>query len=100
MSTSAQRAATAAHRKRAKAKGLVRIEVQVPKRDAALVRKLARSLRGPEARASSLRQSLGSSLADSDEGSVLSMFASDLPDEYFEGVFDRVRDISKRKIDL
>ena len=99
MSSLAQRAATAAHRKRAKAKGLVRIEIQVPAGDAELVRRVASNLRGAGAKSRALRSSLKSTVAESTKGSALDIYASDLPDEDFEGVFDRKRTAS-RPIDL
>jgi hypothetical protein len=95
MSTFAQRAATAAHRKRSKAKGLVRIEVKVPAADAELVRRVATNLRAVGAKSRAVRRSLRSVLAESTKGSALDIYASDLPDEYFEGVFDRKRTASR-----
>ena len=45
MTKAAQRKATANHRKRIRAKGLVRVEVQVPEQDAAMLRDVAAALR-------------------------------------------------------
>jgi hypothetical protein len=95
MSTFAQRAATAAHRKRAKAKGLVRVELQVPAADAALVRRIARNLRGTDTKSRALRALLKSTFMEPTRGSALDIYGSDLPDEYFEGVFDHKRTTSK-----
>ncbi len=93
-----QRRATANHRKRIRAKGLVRVEVQVPAGDAALVRELAEHLR-VDAKADVLRTGVKTALEGNKPKTVLEMFASDLPDEYFEGVFDRKRTISGRKVE-
>jgi hypothetical protein len=95
MSSLAQRKATAAHRKRTRAKGLVRVELQVPTSDKTLVREVARRLREDAPRAAILRETLRSAVAPEPEMSALDIFASDLPDEYFEGVFDHVRTTSK-----
>ena len=45
MASKAQQKATKTHRRRAAARGLVRLEVQAPKRDADLIRALAATLR-------------------------------------------------------
>jgi hypothetical protein len=45
MASKSQRQATRTHRRRATARGLVRVEVQAPKKDAGLIRALAQSLR-------------------------------------------------------
>ena len=45
MTTPTQKKATAAHRRRNRAKGLVRVEIQVPRADAVLLRNLAERLR-------------------------------------------------------
>ena len=102
MTSPTQRKATAAHRRRNRARGLVRVEIQVPRADAALLRDLGERLRASDIRAKVARDSLNAALAEPEPEakSVLDMFASDLPDEYFDGVFDRVRTISKREIDL
>ena len=100
MTSATQRKATAAHRRRNRAKGLVRVEVQVPRGDAALLRNLAEQLRASDASAEAARAGVKSAL----EGRALAkpaldIYASDLPDEYFEGVFERTRTTSNRKID-
>ena len=99
MSGTVQRKATAAHRKRARAKGLVRFELQVPETDAGMLRELAEKLRDQGAGADAARSGLSSALAGPAPKTVLEMFASGLPDEYFEGVFDHVRTTSDRKVD-
>ena len=99
MSGTVQRKATAAHRKRARAKGLVRVELQVPETDVAMLRELAEILRdeGPEANIA--RSGIHSTLSTPAPKTALDIYASDLPDEYFEGVFDHVRTKSNRKVD-
>ena len=99
MTSPTQRKATAAHRKRIRAKGLVRVEVQVPAGDAPLVRELAEHLRA-DTKIAELRIILKAALGGNKPKTVLEMFASDLPDEYFDGVFDHERTISHREIDL
>jgi hypothetical protein len=100
MTKSAQRKATANHRKRNLAKGLVRVEVQVPAGDAALLRNLAERLRASGQSAEAARSGLKSAVEkDRQEKSALDIYASDLPDEYFEGVFDHVRTVSNRKVE-
>ncbi len=95
-----QRRATANHRKRIRAKGLVRVEVQVPAGDAALLRGLAERLRASDQSSEAARAGLKSAVETQPQPqSALDIYASDLPDEYFEGVFDHVRTISKRKVD-
>ena len=101
MTNSAQRSATANHRKRIRAKGLVRVEVHVPAGDAALLRELADRLRAHDSLADATRSSLKSATGRNQEPqSALDIYGSDLPDEYFDGVFEPVRTISGRKIDL
>ena len=99
MTSPTQRKATAAHRGRNRAKGLVRVEIQVPRGDAALVRELAEHLRA-DSKVLELRNVLKAALGGSKPKTVLDMFASDLPDEYFDGVFDHERTVSHREIDL
>ena len=79
----------------------MRVEIQVPRADAALLRSLAERLRATDATAEAARAGVKSAIERrQDPKSALDIYASDLPDEYFEGVFDRVRTISKREIDL
>lgn len=100
MPTTAQRKATTTHRKRSAELGLVRVEVQVPAQDASLVKEMAARLRGDPFRAEVLRSALLEDLAPPGAGSVLEMFASDLPDEYFEGVFAERRRSRRAEADL
>lgn len=100
MATAAQQKATSAHRKRSVQRGLIRLEVQVPAQDAGLVREIAVHLRGEPRRAEALRSALLSDLAVGKAGSVLEMFASDLPEAYFEGVFDEQRSTRRPGADL
>jgi hypothetical protein len=100
MVTIAQKKAITKHRKRARARGLVRVEVQVSETDAALLRELADHLRANDSGAEVIRADLKAALGGHKPRTVLEMFASDLPDEYFEGVFDRARTTSNREIEL
>lgn len=65
------------HRQGAAARGLVRVEVQAPRKDAGLIRQA-----NPEVK------------------TAFDVFGSDLPDEAFEGVFDQPRERGWREIDL
>jgi hypothetical protein len=90
MASKSQRKATRTHRRRAAARGLVRVEVQAPKKDAGLIRALAETLRGKTKEAETLRSALTKAV----------IFGSELPDDAFAGVFDQPRQRSWREIDL
>jgi hypothetical protein len=80
----------------AKEKPLVDVVVRVREHHEHLIREAARRLTSGELSERKFRAMLlGVKI-----GSVLEMFASKLPDEYFEGVFDHKRDISNRKVDF
>jgi hypothetical protein len=100
MASKSQRKATRAHRRRAAARGLVRIEVQAPKKDAGLIRALAETLRSKAAKAETLRSTLAQALMDPDVKTAFDVFGSELPDEAFAGVFDQPRQRDWRKVDL
>jgi hypothetical protein len=100
MTAKSQRKATRAHRRRAAAHGLVRVEVQAAKKDAGLIRALAETLRGRSARAESLRSALANALLDPEIRTAFDVFGSDLPDEAFSGVFDQPRRREWREVDL
>jgi hypothetical protein len=100
MATRAQRTATSAHRRRAAARGLVRVEVQASKGDADLIRAVAQTLRGEPTRAASFRSALAGSLAQDAPANAFDVFGSDLPDEVFKGVFDPSRREGWRKVEL
>ena len=100
MATQSQRKATRNHRKRAKSRGLVRVEVQARRSDAVLIRAAAAALRAATPRSKQLRHALESALAGTSVRTAFDIFGSDLPDEVFEGVFDQPRDATWRKIDL
>lgn len=61
-STKSQRKATRMHRRRAAARGLVRVEVQAPQQDASLIRAVAHTLRGRAQEAEALRSALAKAL--------------------------------------
>ncbi len=100
MSRSQQRALSR-HRQRRQASGIVRIEVQAPAIDAAMLRDLAAALRNGSPRGEGLRAQLRSLLAKPRAASAFDIFGSDLPDAYFDGVFDETgrRDLP-RDVDL
>ena len=81
MASKSQRKATRTHRRRAAARGFVRVEVQAPKKHAGLIRALAETLRG-------------------EMGTAFDIFGSELPDEVFAGVFDQPRQQGWRRVDL
>jgi hypothetical protein len=83
-----QRKATSAHRRRAAARGLVRLEVQAPRKDVELVRTVVETLRGEPEKAKVLRSTLEKALVNPGEMTAFDIFGSDLPDEAFAGVFD------------
>lgn len=100
MATKSQRRATRAHRRRSAARGLVRVEVQAPKKDAGLIRALAETLRGGAEQADALRSTLARALLHSEIKTAFDIFGSDLPDEAFSGVFDQARHQGWREVDL
>ena len=89
--SNAQSDALAAHRRRRRDSGVARVEVQVPAIDAALVRDLAAILRGEPDAARALRVQLRAIVAEPRASAVFDIFGSDLPDAYFDGVFDHDR---------
>jgi hypothetical protein len=91
MASPAQTRATAAHRRRAAQRGLVRVEVQTSRHDASLIRAAAEVLRSGGEAAEAVRRSLEPLLAVDRAADALELFGSDLEDEAFEGVFERSR---------
>jgi hypothetical protein len=100
MATKSQRRATRDHRRRAAARGLVRVEVQAAKKDAGLIRAVAETLRGRTQEAAALRSTLANALQPPEVKTAFDVFGSDLPDEAFGGVFDQPRQRGWRKVDL
>lgn len=100
MATKSQIRATRSHRRRATARGLVRVEVQAPSGDAGLIRALAETLRSKPERAKALRSTLAQALVDPEIRTAFDIFGSDLPDDAFVGVFDQPRAKDWREIDL
>jgi hypothetical protein len=98
--TKSQRKATRTHRRRAAARGLVRVEVQAPKRDARLIRAVAQTLRGRTKEADALRVTLAKVLTQPEARTAFDIFGSKLPDEAFEGIFDQPRQRDWREIEL
>jgi hypothetical protein len=100
MASKAQRKATKMHRRRAAARGLVRIEVQAVKKDAVLIRALAAVLREGTKDAEGLRMRLANELSPHRLKTAFDVFGSDLPDEVFAGVFEQPRRERWREIKL
>jgi hypothetical protein len=102
VATKSQLKATRTHRRRAAARGLLRVEIQAIKKDADLIRALAETLRGEAAKAEALRAALVRALnpPEAEARTAFDVFGSDLPDEAFEGVFDQPRQRNWREVDL
>ena len=100
MTSKSQIKATSTHRRRAVARGLVRVEVQAAKGDAGLIRALAETLRSKREKAKTLRSILEDALIDSEIRTAFDVFGSDLPDDAFAGVFDQPRARTWREVDL
>src|SRR5215475_4123768 len=99
MASKSQRKAIRTHRRRAAARGLVRVEVQARKRDAGLIRMLAETLRGSAEKAEALRSTLAQALTQPEVKTAFDIFGSELPDEAFVGVFDQPRQRNWREVD-
>ena len=100
MASKSQRRATRTHRRCAAAQGLVRVEVQAPKRDAGLIRALAETLRGGAEKADALRTTLAKAVMNPQMSTAFDIFGSELSDEVFTGVFDQPRQRGWRRVDL
>jgi hypothetical protein len=100
MASKSQIKATSTHRRRAAARGLVRVEVQAAKGDAGLIRAVAETLRSKPEKAKALRSTLEKVLVDPEIKTAFDVFGSDLPDEAFAGVFDQPRPKEWREVDL
>jgi len=100
MASKSQRKATRAHRRRAAARGLVRLEVQAPRNDVELVRTVVETLRGEPEKAKALRSALEKALVNPAAMTAFDIFGSDLPDEAFAGVFDQPRERNWWKLKL
>jgi hypothetical protein len=100
MASKSQIRATRAHRRRAAARGLVRVEVQAAKGDAGLIRAVAETLRSNPEQAGALRSTLEKALTDSEVKTAFDVFGSGLPDEVFGGVFDQPRHRRWREVKL
>jgi hypothetical protein len=100
VASASQRKATHTHRRRAAARGLVRVEVQAPRRDAGLIRALAERLRDRPERAEPIRSALASALTRQNVKTAFEIFGSELSDDAFAGIFDQPRQKAWRKVDL
>ena len=100
MTSKSQIKATSTHRRRAVARGLVRVEVQAKKGDAGLIRAVAATLRSKPGKAKVLRATLEETLIDSEVRTAFDVFGSDLPDDVFAGVFDQAPSRKWREVDV
>jgi hypothetical protein len=100
MTSKSQLKATRTHRRRARARGLVRVEVQALRKDADLIRAVAEMLRGELREADALRAALARALSRPEVKTAFDIFGSELPDETFSGVFDQPRQRVWREVDL
>jgi hypothetical protein len=100
MASKSQRKATRAHRRRAAARGLMRVEVQASKKDVGLIRALAETLRGGTENAEIVRSTLAKAVMHPELRTAFDIFGSELPDETFAGVFDQPRRRGWREVDL
>lgn len=100
MTSKSQLKASSAHRRRAAARGFVRVEVQAKRSDAGLIRALAEALRTDPEKAKILRSTLQQTVLEPEVGTAFDVFGSDLPDEAFAGVFDQPRSREWRELDL
>ena len=98
MASKSQRNATRTHRRRAAARGFVRVEVQALKNG--LIRALAETLRGVREKAAALRSTLAKAVMIPEMRTAFDIFGSELPDEVFTGVFDQPRQRDWRRVDL
>ena len=100
MSSAAQRNATAENRRRDSKRGLTRIELKVPEQDTEGFRILAAKLRDGGVEALAMREAISAILRPRGR-TAFEAFASDLPDEVFEGVFEEgLKSDPGRDIDL
>jgi hypothetical protein len=100
MASKSQLEATSAHRRRAAARGFVRVEVLAKRSDAGLIRALAETLRTDPEKAKVLRSTLQQAVLEPEVKTAFEVFGSDLPDEAFAGVFNQPRSREWREVDL
>jgi hypothetical protein len=98
MARKSQRKATSAHRRRAAARGPVRLEVQAPKKDAGLIGAPAETLRNKPEQATVFRSTLAKAPIEPGLKTAFDVFGSDFADGAFAGVFDQPREQSWRRI--
>lgn len=93
------RSAVMTHRRQQKSKGLVRVEVQAPASDAALIREVAAELRSGTRRAAEVRSLLRRSLKPRQTLRELLAMDLEIPDEVFDKALARGKDRA-REVDL
>lgn len=92
-----RRSALKTHRRQQAAKGFVRVEVQAPATDVALLREVAAELRSGTRRAAEVRSLLRRSLRP--RKSLRELIALDLPDDVLDRVLTRPKDRG-REVDI
>jgi hypothetical protein len=97
MKRKSRQSTTRSHRRPA-ARGLVRVEVHVPEKNASLIRALAETLRGQDEEAEALRSSLAEALIRREVKTAFDVFGSELPDDAFAGIFDQPRQRNWREV--
>lgn len=100
MAGRSQRKATSAHRRRAAARGLVRVEVQAARNDAGLIRAVAETLRSQPEKAKALRSTLEKALIDPEIRTAADVIGTVLPDDELDDVFNQPRDITPPPLEL
>lgn len=92
--SSAQHKAVASHRRRQRDRGVVRVEVQAPETDAALLREVAAALRGEPERARAVRTTVREALRRPAR-SMLDLLACDLADDVVDEALARPRELPR-----
>ena len=100
MASKSRRKVRPTHRRRATARGLVRVEVQASKGDAALIRALAQTLREGTAKAQAVRSTLTQAVMNPEVKTAFDIFGSDPPDDPFVDVFGQPRERGRRPVEL
>ena len=78
----------------------MRVELTLDRKDAGLIKALAKTLRSEPVRAKALRATLETALDVPAITSAFDVFGSQLPDDTFAGVFEQPRPAGWREVDL
>ncbi len=100
MATTSQRKASTTHRRRAVARGLVRVEVQAAKRILASYALWQKHFAASRAGEKCFDPPWSSALIDPEVKTAFDVFGSDLPDDAFAGIFDQPRQKGWREVEL